>query len=309
MASRSGFVGVVRGRAAAVAMSVLSGFAACGEAGAQDAKRPTLNVAKVILAEPGVETPLSIQAGPPDAIPRNSFVRLRGLPAAATLSEGHAISPGAWAIPLVSLSNLRIMSPVAATGRSEIVIALVGVDGVVLNETRTSLLVASAASIAPSDGQVVGTPPSPPAIASLGKQPTTPSPAVPALVESPKRAQSSSLTPGPSAPATAPRLPPSDAPQMKPEDRERAIRQYRKGEEQMEEGSIAAARLLFERAAEAGLAEAALALAATYDPTELIRRDVRGIQPDPNAARRWYERARALGSEEAGERLRRLGAR
>ena len=73
-------------------------------------------------------------------------------------------------------------------------------------------------------------------------------------------------------------------------------------------GKSTQARLLYERAADAGHAPAAMALAATFDATELERLKVRGIAADPKAARRWYERARELGAADAEERLRRLGA-
>ena len=81
----------------------------------------------------------------------------------------------------------------------------------------------------------------------------------------------------------------------------------KKGDEQLAEGNVAAARLFYERAADAGLAQGAMALAATFDGAELARLGVRGIQPDPKQARRWYERARQLGANDAEERLRRIG--
>jgi len=31
-----------------------------------------------------------------DAVPRNSFVRVRGLPPTAALTEGYSIAPGSW---------------------------------------------------------------------------------------------------------------------------------------------------------------------------------------------------------------------
>ena len=68
------------------------------------------------------------------------------------------------------------------------------------------------------------------------------------------------------------------------------------------------ARLFYERAADAGLAQAAMSLAATFDADELAKLQVRGIQADAKEARRWYERARQLGAAEAEQRLRRLGA-
>lgn len=92
------------------------------------------------------------------------------------------------------------------------------------------------------------------------------------------------------------------------EERERAVRLVKRGDEQLADGGIAQARLLYERAADAGLALGAMAMAATYDAAELDRLGVLGLKPDREAARRWYERARQLGAVEAEVRLRRLGA-
>ncbi len=71
-------------------------------------------------------------------------------------------------------------------------------------------------------------------------------------------------------------------------------------------GDFAGARGVLERAAEAGDASSALALAATYDPTTLARFKVRGLVPDNAKAAFWYERARDLGSQEAPVRLKAL---
>jgi hypothetical protein len=68
-------------------------------------------------------------------------------------------------------------------------------------------------------------------------------------------------------------------------------------------GDIVAARLLLERAAHADDADAALLLAQTYDPAVLGKPDVRTITPDPAIARGWYQRAAALGSLNAKQRL------
>jgi hypothetical protein len=104
-------------------------------------------------------------------------------------------------------------------------------------------------------------------------------------------------------------LPPiaTKRPALGEEARERAMRLLKRGHEQLAEGGIAQARLLYERAADAGLALGAMAMAATYDAIELQRLGVRGLKPDPEAARRWYERASQLGAPEAELRLRRLG--
>jgi TPR repeat protein len=65
---------------------------------------------------------------------------------------------------------------------------------------------------------------------------------------------------------------------------------------------------LYEFAADAGLAQGAMALAATFDADELAKLGVRGVASDPKEARRWYERARQLGATDAPQRISRLGA-
>jgi hypothetical protein len=79
------------------------------------------------------------------------------------------------------------------------------------------------------------------------------------------------------------------------------------GAELMAHGDITAARTMFERAAEAGEAAGAFALAETYDPVVLGRLRLRGgITPDLALARTWYEKARDLGSLAARDRISRL---
>ena len=256
-------------------------------ASAQVNVRPAITVAATIPAEAASETALAIRIGPPDAVPRNSFVRLRGLPPMAALSDGHSIAPGAWAVAIASLPDLKIMLPPGAAGRSEIVITLVTVDGSMLAETKSTLIVAAARQLERGQAQRDGGPPG--ATMLRAGAPVQP----PAL-------------PGPAA--AEPRGPAPD-PSAAPQDRERAQRMMRKGDEQLEEGNVSAARLLYERAAEAGLAQAAMALAATFDAAEFSRLKLRGVEANPNEARRWYERARQLGAAGAEERLRRIGTR
>jgi len=79
------------------------------------------------------------------------------------------------------------------------------------------------------------------------------------------------------------------------------------GGDLMAHGDITAARMMFQRVAEAGEAAGAFALAETYDPVVLRPLRLRGgIAPDPALARSWYEKARDLGSSAAPERLARL---
>ena len=73
----------------------------------------------------------------------------------------------------------------------------------------------------------------------------------------------------------------------------------KRGAELMANGDVAAARLMYQRAAEAGEASAAFALAETYDPQVLAKG---GIPADVGLAQTWYAKARDLGSPEALER-------
>jgi TPR repeat protein len=71
-------------------------------------------------------------------------------------------------------------------------------------------------------------------------------------------------------------------------------------------GDIAAARVVLQRAAEAGDSEAALTLGTTYDPATLTKLNAPAIAADVAMARMWYEKARELGSSEAPQVLDRL---
>ena len=81
-----------------------------------------------------------------------------------------------------------------------------------------------------------------------------------------------------------------------------------KGQVLMRSGDIASARLLFQRLANAGIADAALALAATYDPRYLAQHNLIGVAGDQTKAHNWYQRASELGSTEAGRILARIDA-
>jgi hypothetical protein len=247
--------------------AIVIASAATGNSHAQQG-RPAIVVATPLHIEASAQVALPVKVVPLSAVPPGCFVRLRGLPAMAALSDGHSIAPGAWAIPMAALGRLEILLPEGATGQSEISITLVAADGSVLAESRATLVVS--ARPAPATG----------AATAMTRSTGTPRP-----------------------PTAAP-----SAPLLSPDARDRALRLVKKGDEQLADGGIAQARLLYERAAEAGLAQGAMSMAATYDPVELQRLGARGLKPDREEARRWYERARQLGAPDAEQRLRRLGA-
>jgi hypothetical protein len=80
----------------------------------------------------------------------------------------------------------------------------------------------------------------------------------------------------------------------------------KRGEDYLKNGDFASARLLLRRAAEAGRADAALALGATFDPLVIKQLGAIGAEPDIGQARKWYETASKLGSQAASEELAKL---
>jgi hypothetical protein len=61
-------------------------------------------------------------------------------------------------------------------------------------------------------------------------------------------------------------------------------------------GDVRSARQLYERAVDFGDAQAALRLAASYDPAFLSRAGIQGVPGDPVNAAYWYKRAQDLGA-------------
>ena len=92
----------------------------------------------------------------------------------------------------------------------------------------------------------------------------------------------------------------------RPEESGRIDELLAHGHKMVEVGYLAGARAYFRRAAEAGSADAALALGETYDQNFIDSIGAHGIKPDLTQARTWYERARELGSQEAKAKLGRL---
>jgi hypothetical protein len=220
-----------------------------------------ITVAPALSASSATRAALDIRVGPADALPRNSFVRVRGLPPAVSLSEGYATAPGAWAVPLYALSSLQMVVPTGVTGRTEVTVSLVSEEGGLLAEAKSVLTIEAP----------------------------------------PPQVQASTVDPKPKAP------PLPKPPVLSPAARETAEKFVARAQNELDQGHIAVARQFLLRAAQAGYAPGALLLAATYDPRELARWGVQGVQPDLEEARKWYSRARELGAPEAEARLAGLG--
>ena len=82
-----------------------------------------------------------------------------------------------------------------------------------------------------------------------------------------------------------------------------------RGDALLSAGDVTAARLFYERAADAGGGVGAIRLGETLDPAFLNRIRLRGVSGDVNAASYWYHRARDLGIADADALLKPLGTK
>jgi TPR repeat protein len=93
---------------------------------------------------------------------------------------------------------------------------------------------------------------------------------------------------------------------LRPEDSTRIAELIEHGRKMVDVGYFPGARAYFQRAAEAGSAEAAFSVGRTYDPSFIEEIGAHGIKPDAKQARVWYERAKALGHKDADAQIRAL---
>jgi hypothetical protein len=263
---------------------VLAGCGAClwlapaGGVSAQDRKpAPTLEVASQIWLSPGTESRLEAKVIPAEAIPPQSVIVIRGVPAGMRFSEGRLFGAGVWVLPASRLPELKLHMS-TEIGGGALTIVLTTLEGVSLAETQITVL------------------PTPPEKSDdIGKTAAL---------------QAEHNTTATSAAGTREQAAPSVPPKLTSEHRAELHQLLEKGKESLRLGNVLIARQFFERAASKGLAEAALALAATYDPRELPRtKDTAGVTADAELARKWYEKARELGSPDAAARLSELGRR
>jgi hypothetical protein len=258
---------------------------------AQQASQVQIRVEPRIVGRAHSQVPLAIEIGPAEALPKKGFVSLRGLPPNVALTAGQLIATGSWTVSISDLATLKADIPAGLSGQTDILISLISLDGRMLAQAKTMLVVEPSA-VPPSspEGARVDAAPAErtePRVAA----PTSPAPQV-------------EMKPPPRAAAQAARPVGLSA-----AEKERAERALAQGEQYLARGSIVVARQYFQLAADAGLAAAALRLATTYDPAELQRLEVSGVIPDRDLARRWYERARELGALEADAPLARLSGR
>ena len=115
---RGAVANLVRALAAITLLASLAVLVGGQPVFSQSSRPVTIKAPPVVVAEAAGQVPFPIQIEPADAVPRNSFVRVRGLPPMAALSEGYVIAAGSWAVPISALPELKLSLPVASAGRS-----------------------------------------------------------------------------------------------------------------------------------------------------------------------------------------------
>jgi hypothetical protein len=171
-----------------------------------------------------------------------------------------------WAVALLDLAKLNLNVPVGVSGRSNLLITLVDVEGTILAEATSALVVDPAVVLAPE--QEPATDP------ELGKQAR----GLQTLATVSQR-HSSRVSLSPRGKAAGRRRETSGA------------RQYRRRSG------------IFQARCRCRFSGGATLLATTYDPVELQRLKVLGVVADSKEARKWYGRARELGAPDDPSRF------
>lgn len=238
-------------------------------------------IPEVFEIDAAARTPLPLRLEPQAGLPFEATVMIKGLPERLTLSDGRRFQSGIWGVSVGSLNGLNIICPDDEIGSSLLTITIVTADGTVLDGANSKLIIRSPQSASRlSQRSEQNKPPVQSAATQLDWDEEPDNLAVP----------------------VRPRF-------FARTELEEIHAFMKRGAEHIQLKNITVARLFFKRAADLGWAPAALALGATYDPAELLHLHiVGGIRPDVDLARKWYERASELGSEQAREKLAQLAA-
>jgi hypothetical protein len=216
------------------------------------------------------------------AVPATSSgaLSLRGLAHGTRLSAGLALDEDGWELALRDFDGTYVYAPADFVGVMNATIALLSPAKKIIDSRPMRLEWMAKADSLPSKQEI-----------DLGTTNVVPKTLVdadaPSLVAKP---QIDSRTVNTAA--------------VKPLDQQEAATLMERGRELLKNGDVALAQLAFRRVAETGNADAALALATTYDPRYLAERKLIGIIGDEAKARVWYQRAKELGSMEADRILR-----
>ena len=101
---------------------------------------PMFVVMPLVQVKSSGQIPFVVIAGPPQALPPNSLIRIRGLPEGVTPSESHRGPAGSWDVPLSAALRLKLNVPEGLRGRLDFVVSLVDAKGIVLAESPSALV-------------------------------------------------------------------------------------------------------------------------------------------------------------------------
>jgi hypothetical protein len=240
------------------------------------------------------------------AVPTTSSgsLSLRGLAHGTRLSAGAALDEDGWELPLRDIGSAYVYAPPDFVGVMNATIALLSPSKKVIDSGPIRLeWIAKADSPQPPSKREIDSETSSaaakqeinpePASAAAAKQEVNPEPA--------SAAAKQEINPGAASAAAKQEInpKPASAAAVKIVDPQEAAALMERGRDLLRNGDVASAQLAFRRLAEAGKADAALALATTYDPRYLVEHNLVGIVGDEAKARAWYRRAKELGSMEA----------
>ena len=212
------------------------------------------------------------------AVPTTSSgsLLLRGLAHGTRLSAGAALDENGWELSLRDIGSAYVYAPPDFVGVMNATIALLSPSKKVIDSRpiRLEWIAKADSPQPPTNNREID-----PKIANAAtKQEINPGTA--------SAAAKQEINPGASAAA------------VKPIDPQEAAALMERGRDLLRNGDVASAQLVFRRLAEAGKADAALALATTYDPRYLLEHNLVGIVGDEAKAFAWYRRAKEPGSME-----------
>jgi hypothetical protein len=219
----------------------------------------------------------------------NESLVLKGLAVGSRLSAGEPIGPSGWHLAANQLRGLYLYAPSDFVGVMNTGLDLLAPDKQLLDSRAVRLK------------WVAKDPPPLPARNQVAKDPA------PLLPPNQVAKDPAPLLPSNQVASAVPDgLPIPVLPAVQPMDPAEAAMLMSQGQDFLKAGDIEAARIGFGRLADAGNADGALALASTYDPRYLAEHNVVGVRGDDAKARALYQRARDLGSTEAGRILDRM---
>lgn len=283
--------------AAWVVAANASYFEVIPAASAQNANAPiVIQVAPNIQIDTATEARLAVAIAPELAMAKQAMLLIRGVPPGVTLKDAHQFESGVWGVRTAELARLRIAAPAIPGLKARLALTLVTFDGTILAEASTRLEIV--ARVDRTQGVAANMAPASPTYTQGNAVPVAHTESRVAALTTPNTNDNGLAPPSESKPA------------FSREDAQRMEGLMRKGEDNMRTGNVTGARRFFEHAANSGWAPAAIAMGGTYDAAELFKLQVvGGIRPEPDTARKWYQRAAELGASEALQRLQRLSER